>query len=298
MRPFRAMRCPMGNAVPTVALHLVLSAALAASAGCRNRGQEGDRAQTPGAAPAGTGPARAPAPSPAPSPVKPAMQGPARVDIPFISDDYAGALARARAEKKPLFIDMWAPWCHTCLSMKQFVMVDPSLAPYLDRFVWLEIDTDRPVNAALLTRLEVNTWPTFYVLTPEGESVEARHLGAASIAQLRELLDQGEAGHQDAMAAAGKLPSGSAMALVRAGDRAAAARDYAAADKAYDEALATAPHGWSRTADVLVKQIAARYRGGNVAGCAELGMRDAGRAGQGHTASVTDFAFYADACAD
>jgi hypothetical protein len=30
--------------------------------------------------------------------------------LPFIEDDYAGALAKARERKLPLFIEAWAPW--------------------------------------------------------------------------------------------------------------------------------------------------------------------------------------------
>jgi hypothetical protein len=30
--------------------------------------------------------------------------------LPFIQDDYAKALAQARARKVPLFIEAWAPW--------------------------------------------------------------------------------------------------------------------------------------------------------------------------------------------
>ena len=30
--------------------------------------------------------------------------------IPFIADDYAKAVAEARARKVPLFIESWAPW--------------------------------------------------------------------------------------------------------------------------------------------------------------------------------------------
>jgi len=30
--------------------------------------------------------------------------------LPFIQDDYAGALAKARERKLPLFIEAWAPW--------------------------------------------------------------------------------------------------------------------------------------------------------------------------------------------
>ena len=30
--------------------------------------------------------------------------------LPFIADDYARALAEARARKVPLFVESWAPW--------------------------------------------------------------------------------------------------------------------------------------------------------------------------------------------
>ena len=30
--------------------------------------------------------------------------------LPFIHDDYAKALAEARARKVPIFIESWAPW--------------------------------------------------------------------------------------------------------------------------------------------------------------------------------------------
>jgi endonuclease YncB( thermonuclease family) len=30
--------------------------------------------------------------------------------LPFVADDYAKALAEARSQKLPLFIEAWAPW--------------------------------------------------------------------------------------------------------------------------------------------------------------------------------------------
>lgn len=35
---------------------------------------------------------------------------PGRAVLPFIEDDYARALAAARAQQIPLFIEAWAPW--------------------------------------------------------------------------------------------------------------------------------------------------------------------------------------------
>jgi hypothetical protein len=39
--------------------------------------------------------------------VSTAEPGPA---VPFIADDYPGALVQARAKKLPIFVEAWAPW--------------------------------------------------------------------------------------------------------------------------------------------------------------------------------------------
>ena len=39
-----------------------------------------------------------------------AASAPLKSVLPFISDDYTKALARARARKLPIFVEAWAPW--------------------------------------------------------------------------------------------------------------------------------------------------------------------------------------------
>lgn len=55
----------------------------------------------------------APRPAPAAAPAK-AKAAPARApapkSLPFVEDDYAVALAQARARNVPLVVDVWAPW--------------------------------------------------------------------------------------------------------------------------------------------------------------------------------------------
>jgi thiol-disulfide isomerase/thioredoxin len=86
--------------------------------------------------------------------------------LPFIEDDYAGALAEARRTGKPLFVDAWAPWCHTCLSLRSFVFTDARVAPFAKRFVWLALDTEKESNAAFLKAHPIDTWPTLLVIDP------------------------------------------------------------------------------------------------------------------------------------
>jgi len=50
--------------------------------------------------------------------------------LAWIEDDYPAALACAKARKLPLVLDLWAPWCHTCLSMMSTVFTDRSFADW------------------------------------------------------------------------------------------------------------------------------------------------------------------------
>ena len=108
--------------------------------------------------------------------------------LPFIHDDYPRALAEAKKQKKPIFVDSWAPWCHSCLSMKSYVFTDPALAPLADRYVWLAIDTERDSNAAFVAKFTHEALPTLWLVDPETEQVVWRWTGTLTATELREAL--------------------------------------------------------------------------------------------------------------
>ncbi len=122
--------------------------------------------------------------------------------LPFIEDNFAKAKAEAERTGRPLFVDAWAPWCHTCLSMRAGTLEDrellrarvPSGKPLRDAFVWLSIDTEKPENAAFVARFPNRVWPTLYVLSPDGENVRLSWGGSASPQELIELLADIEGG--------------------------------------------------------------------------------------------------------
>jgi thiol-disulfide isomerase/thioredoxin len=216
--------------------------------------------------------------------------------LAWFEDDYAAARACAEATDRPLVIDMWAPWCHTCLSMKHTVLVDRGLEPLADRFVWLAIDTDREGNAPVVDTFPPVAWPTFFIVSPKDEAVQARHVGSASVDQFRELLTQGEKGHLDSRAGEGGLPEGSPLLAVRDGDRAANAGDLEAAEAAYRAALDKAPSDWTRRPGLLVSLIGVLAKRQDWAGCAELASGNMDKTGR--SASAADFAYYATVCAN
>src|SRR5437016_2201368 len=86
------------------------------------------------------------------------------------------ALARARAEDKPILLDIGAVWCHWCHVMDGESYEDPAIAEILNRqFVCVKVDRDeRPdVDARYQRAVQALTgqggWPLTAFLDPQAE---------------------------------------------------------------------------------------------------------------------------------
>jgi len=164
--------------------------------------------------------------------------------VPFIADDFERAVSEARASQRPIFVEVWAPWCHTCRSMRAYVFTDPALASRAPAFEWLEINSEQAANAAFLKRYPTPALPSYLILDPSDRRVALRWVGGATVQQLLKLLDDGRmAVAAGAAPAPGDSPADAAFA--RAEKLYAAGSDSAAAS-AYEEALRLAPAGWAR----------------------------------------------------
>lgn len=204
----------------------------------------------------------------------------------WIQNNYVAALGCAKAKKLPIVIDLWAPWCHTCLSMQTTVFDDKSFEPDAAKFVFLALDTDRDENAAAVAKFPPSAWPTFYVVGPD-EQVLARFVGAASVAQFHAFLDNG------ARAMAGGVVGADAHLL--AAERHLQAKQLEDAERELAAALKDAPPTWPRRADALTSLIGALHKQKKLVPCldlAEKSMDDIGNA-----ASASDFLYHAMTCA-
>jgi thioredoxin-like negative regulator of GroEL len=189
---------------------------------------------------------RAPAAPPAPRPPP----------VVFVENDYSRALAEARSRSVPLFVDAWAPWCHTCLSMRAYVFPDPSLRRFADRFVWLSLDTEREENAAAVGKLGVRVLPTLYVVDPLSEQKIVAWPGSLTAGELGGMLD-------GALRSAASAPAGEADAALERGQRAAAGERANVAVGEYRAALRAAAPGWPArpvAVDALVTALEAERR--------------------------------------
>ncbi len=227
-----------------------------------------------------------------PQPAPPQMEN----LIPWIENDYPGALAQAKIKQKPLMIEMWAAWCHTCLSMRNIVLKNASFKSMADRFVWLALDTENKTNAEVLKRLPVKVWPTFYILSAFDQRVQAVHHGSAAPSAFKAFLKHGLTLYAEALNRKETSKGDEILRLIREGDRAAIAGKHEAAIDAYQKALKDAPTSWERRTELLLALIGTHFAAKQWDNCVNLGLTEAKH--MANCSSAVDFLFYATACAD
>lgn len=207
------------------------------------------------------------------------------------------ALREAKQSDKLLLIDLWAPWCHTCLSMREYVLTASNLADVRDRLVFVALDTERAQNAEAVRRWSVSAWPTLYLVDGDGE-VQGRWVGAASPAQLSRFVRDALRAH--AASRAGSLAPGDPLALSIAGDRFSAAGQWSEASESYRQALRAASNDWERKPETWVALASAQRKLAQADKCVELGndVLATSESQLGLTASATDFLYLVLGCAD
>lgn len=180
----------------------------------------------------------------------------------FVDDDYPGALTRAKAEGKLLFVDAWAPWCHSCLSMREYVLGDPSLAPLDAAYVFASVDTERDANRAFVERFPNNAWPTLWVIDPATEKPLLAWAGTTTAGELAALLDDARRARSEPELAA----FARAASAAHEGDAKGAAREYRAI------LGAASPRLRPRVVEGLANALS---DGGDHAACLELARAEA-----------------------
>ena len=94
------------------------------------------------------------------------------------------ALARAEAENKLVFVDVYASWCGPCKQLKRTTFADPATAALFNKtFVNLAVNGEKGDGPELMALYEVHAYPTLLFLRANGEVVE-RVVGYHSAEQL------------------------------------------------------------------------------------------------------------------
>jgi thiol-disulfide isomerase/thioredoxin len=210
--------------------------------------------------------AEAPKPAAAAAPAaKPAAAAAAAPAFAHL-ENFDEGMAKAKAEGKAVLVDAWAPWCHTCLSMQNYVLNDASLAPLAERVVLVELDTDKPENASFLEKYKVSVWPTFFVIDPASGEATGLWPGSASVNEFRGFVQDGLAGIE-----AKDADPDSPVHLVVAAKSKQASGDFAAAAKDYARAIEKAPADWPRRNEALAGWLFSLQQADQAAECVKVG---------------------------
>jgi thiol:disulfide interchange protein DsbD len=104
----------------------------------------------------------------------PAVQAPAA--SLWLDNDYEGALAKAKAEKKLVLVDTYAQWCAQCKELDEKTWPDPAVQAWIrDHAVAVRLDTDK-VRPDLATKLKIQSYPTVLLQDADGHELR-RSLG-------------------------------------------------------------------------------------------------------------------------
>ena len=92
--------------------------------------------------------------------------------ITFFKGSFNEALAEAKKQNKPLFVDFYATWCVPCKRMAKEVFTLPEVGEYFNpRFISLQVDAEKPENKEIAKQYKVEAYPTVAFIAPDGRTI-------------------------------------------------------------------------------------------------------------------------------
>jgi len=96
--------------------------------------------------------------------------------IKFDQSSFKDLIAKAKKEKKLVFIDAYAVWCGPCKMMDKNVFTEKSVGDYFNKnFVSSRIDMEKGEGREIAQKFGVRSYPTFLFLNGEGELVSQNY---------------------------------------------------------------------------------------------------------------------------
>ena len=118
--------------------------------------------------------------------------------IQFSEDSWEEILQLAKAENKPIFLDVYASWCGPCKALKHRTFPDAKAGAYFnENYINVTLDAEKGEGIKIARQLRVDAYPSLYILNPNGEAIllsqgfhspeELIELGKQGIAELEKM---------------------------------------------------------------------------------------------------------------
>lgn len=97
--------------------------------------------------------------------------------IKFENTSFKTILAKAKKEKKLIFLDAYASWCGPCKLMAKNIFTLPTVGEYYNsHFINAKLDMEKGEGVALAKKFKVSAYPTYLFINGDGEVIH-RTLG-------------------------------------------------------------------------------------------------------------------------
>jgi len=79
-------------------------------------------------------------------------------------------MKRARAESRPVLVEVWAVWCPTCRALHRQVLANPEVAGFVrENFVFAMVDFDAPGTDVFMEEHGGRGTPSLWIWNPANE---------------------------------------------------------------------------------------------------------------------------------
>jgi len=109
--------------------------------------------------------------------------------IEFFHGNWDEAIAEAKKQEKPIFVDAYTTWCGPCKMMSKSVFTNEEVGAFFnENFVSMKIDMEQPEGTKFQKAYPVSAYPTLYFIGSDGKVIK-RVVGAK---QVEEFIKEGK----------------------------------------------------------------------------------------------------------
>ncbi|MDR0660623.1 MAG: thioredoxin family protein [Prevotellaceae bacterium] len=107
--------------------------------------------------------------------------------VKFEEGTWAEVVAKAKAENKPIFVDLYATWCGPCKVMAKNTFTDNNVGNKFNAsFISYRIDAEKGEGLTLVKKYPIKGYPTCIFVNPSDEKEIYRFMGARTPSELLE----------------------------------------------------------------------------------------------------------------